>query len=192
LFNLLIRVGGIVDKHWKVLDEEVIFEQGYMKIRTEKCELPDGRIMPRYYIVDFFDWVQVVAVTAENKMVMVRQYRHAAREVCLELPGGAMSQNSNEVPEDAGRRELLEETGYDSDLPYKYLGFHYPNPALQSNKIHVFLAQNCEKKKDQDLDPFEDLSVEYHDVKQVYNMLDNGEFLHSLMVPSLVLARKYL
>ena len=177
---------------WKVLETEKIFELGYLKIRGEKCEMPDGRIMPRYFVVDFSDWVQVLPITPEGEMVLVSQYRHAAGVTCLELPGGAMSLNNDEEPLEAGRRELLEETGFDSKEDYVSLGFHYPNPALQSNKVHGFLALNCEYVQKPELDPYEDLEVVKMPVKELYEKLERGEITHSLMVPTLVLAKKYL
>src|SRR5690606_8280558 len=98
-----------MEKKWKVLSSESIFSTSIMKLRFEKCELPDGRVMPKYYIVDFPDWVHVVAVTDANKVVLLRQYRHAAGTSFWEVPGGSLDPHRAEDPLDAAKRELQEE-----------------------------------------------------------------------------------
>ena len=178
-------------KNWKVLSTEELFKSGLFRLRSEKCELPDGRVMPRYYTFDFADWVQAVAVTKDGKMVMLTQYRHSAKTVCLEVPGGSMDPRTTEDAMGAAQRELLEETGYSSSN-WKSLGFHYPNPALQSNRIHIFLALDCEKTAEPHLDPFEDLEVELLSVKDVYEKVHKGEVTHALILATLLLAQPHL
>ena len=178
-------------KKWKVLSTEELFKSGLFRLRAEKCELPDGRVMPNYYTVDFADWVQAVAVTKDKKMVMLTQYRHSAKEVCLEVPGGSMDPRTTEDAMTAAKRELLEETGY-SSTNWKSLGFHYPNPALQSNRMHVFLALDCEKTTEPHLDPFEDLDFELMSVKDVYEKVRKGEVTHALILATLLLAQQHL
>lgn len=180
-----------MSKSWKVLETTEIFTTALMKLRSEKCELPDGRIMSRYYVVDFPDWVHVVAITSANEMILLKQYRQAAREVFWEVPGGTLDPGHESDPLEAAKRELQEETGYTSSH-WKLLGSHSPNPAIQTNKIHTYLALNCSKTHELALDPFEDLEVELKSVKESFKMLKRGEFTHSLMMSSLVLAEPYL
>lgn len=177
--------------YWKTLESQVLFETAFMKLRADKCELPDKRVMPKYYVVDFPDWVQTAALTKDNKLIMVKQYRHAAKEFFLELPGGSVEPGTEESIEFAAARELQEETGYNGDK-LEYLGYFYPNPALQSNKNHIYFAQNCEKVSELSLDPYEELEVELWDVNQVFDLLKKGEIKHSLMAAGLNLLRARL
>lgn len=180
-----------MESRWKVLKSEEILKLGFFRLRVDQCQLPDGRVMPRYLVIEFSDWVHVLAVTKDGQAVMVRQYRHAADERFLEVPGGSTDPHKNETTEMAARRELLEETGY---APGKmiYLGYHHPNPALQTNKMHSYLALDCEWKQDLQLDPYEDLSVELVPLDQLYKMMFNGEMKHSLMISTLALAYPHL
>jgi ADP-ribose pyrophosphatase len=95
-----------------------------------------------YFVLELADWVNVVPVTSARELVMVRQYRHATRGVTLEIPAGSVKEN--EVPADAARRELLEETGYAAGNLI-HLGTWECNPALQTNRLHTFLGVDVEK-----------------------------------------------
>ena len=124
---------------WKVLKSKEILKLGFFRMRDDECELPDGRVMPHYYVIEFADWVNVLPITTDGQVIAVEQFRHGSDLVHLEIPGGSLDPRTGETPETAGSRELLEETGY---APAKmiYCGYHYPNPALQNNKLHTFLA----------------------------------------------------
>ncbi|NQZ02311.1 MAG: NUDIX hydrolase [Bdellovibrionales bacterium] len=175
-------------KEWKLLDRWQLFKNQFLRIRLDRCELPDGRVMPNYFVLDFADWVQVVALDEDDNMIMVRQYRHGTGETLLEIPGGSTDPGDTEEPILAAKRELLEETGYESS-DWEQIGSHSPNPALMSNDMHVFLAKNCKKVAEQNLDPFEDLDVELVPAKSVLEMLEAGQFRHSLVATGLFLAR---
>lgn len=175
---------------WKVLSSETVFGAGFFRLRRERCELPDGRVMPSYYVTEFQDWVNVVPVTEEGEIVLVEQYRHAAGEVFLEIPGGA-THGSGEDPELAGRRELLEETGFEG-REWIYCGDQFPNPAVQTNRLHTYLAFGCRRVAEPNLDPFEDLQTRVLPLKELYGKLERGELKHSLIANSLYLARPHL
>ncbi len=176
-------------KAWKILSTSELFKNKFFCLRKDKCELPDGRIMPGYFVFEFLDWVQIVAITREKQMITLNQYRHAAKKVFIEIPGGSLDPDEQALS--AAKRELLEETGYHSDN-WIELAPHFPNPATQSNRLKTFIAQDCHKIQDQDLDPYEDLEVVLRPIKTVYEMLNNGEIDHSLMIASLALARPKL
>ncbi len=175
---------------WKVLNSTELFSAGLFTLRADQCELPDKRVMPRYYVLDFADWVNVVAITKDKQIVLVQQYRHAAGQEFLEVPGGSLD-SRHEDPKAAGLRELLEETGYRAGEVIE-CGSHFPNPALQSNRMHSYLALDCEKVSEPQLDPFEDLRVVLMPVSEALQRWENGEFLHSIIAASFGRALKHL
>jgi len=178
-------------KNWKLIDRWQIFRNKFLKIRVDRCELPDGRIMPNYFVLEFSDWVHVVALDEDKKMIMVKQYRHGTEETTLEIPGGATDPGENEDPMEAAKRELKEETGYVSDSWVK-IGKHSPNPALLSNHMHIYLATSCRREFNQELDPHEDIDIELHDLEDILKMAKAGEIRHSLVVAGLMLAENAL
>lgn len=176
---------------WRKLESQEVYSTRYFRMRVDRCELPDGRIMPKYFVVDFPDWVQVVALTTDGKLLVVHQYRYPGEGWFLEFPGGSTDPNRREKPLAAAKRELREETGYTSKK-WKYLGFHHPNPALLSNRCHVFLAIGCTKVGDLELDPFEDLEVLEVEPRQFVRRLTRSKKIHSLMLATYALARGHL
>ncbi|MCB9025099.1 MAG: NUDIX hydrolase [Bdellovibrionaceae bacterium] len=172
-------------KKWKVISTENLLHKGFFTLRVDKCELPDKRVMPHYYVFELSDWVNIVPITKEGFVILIKQYRHAGGEIFYEIPGGGIDSRNNEDPMTAAQRELLEETGYQAKT-IEYKGFHYPNPALQNNKMHTFLAKDCVPIADQNLDEFEDIQVELVSKNEVRKKLKNGTLNHSLIVASLV------
>lgn len=176
---------------WKVLESKEIFSSGLFQLRSDRCELPDGRVMPRYYVMNFPDWVNVLPVTEDGRIILLKQYRHASGKVHIEIPGGSLDPHRNESVEDGAKRELLEETGYQCREFIK-VGEHYPNPALQSNKMHSYLALGCREVQAQQLDPYEDLELYFCSMDQVKEHLQKGEIDHSIMIASIYQALNYL
>lgn len=172
---------------WEVLKSDELYRNPYFALRRETCVLPNDRIMPAYYVWEMADWVNVVALTADGRLILVNQYRHAAKNRFLEFPGGTTEPACEESPEQAARRELREETGYVPGA-LRYLGMHYPNPALQDNRMHVYLATDCERVGEPTLDPFEDIEVELVALPEFLLLLGQGRPMHSLMMASLTLA----
>ncbi len=159
------------------------------RIRKDECELPDGRIMPRYYTFEFLDWAQVLPVTEHGELVMLSQYRHSAGIEFEEIPGGSLDEG--EQPQQGAERELLEETGY-AATDWLALPPHYPNPAIQNNRVLSFIAFGCTKIQEAQPDPFEDLKVYTVPIKEVYARLRSGAISHSLMIATLTLAETHL
>ena len=176
---------------WKSLESTEIFSSGIFKLSSEKCELPDGRVMEKYFVMDFPDWVNILPITPDGQVILVKQYRHASGEVHLEVPGGSMDPRLKESPEEGARREMLEETGYDSSRIIS-VGAHYPNPALQTNRMHTFLALDCELTQDQQLDPFEELELYFCSLEALQEHLKKGDITHSIMIASIALCLNYL
>ena len=169
-------------KEWKVLESEYLVRRPWLTARRDRLELPDGRIIPEYYVLEYPDWVNVIAITKDGQFVMERQYRHAARKISLELPCGVMEEG--ETPLEAAQRELLEETGLGGGQ-WKKLMELSPNPSAMSNTTHCFLAIGVEKIAEQHLDETEELSVLFMTKEEVKRMLNENQICQALMVAPL-------
>jgi ADP-ribose pyrophosphatase len=179
---------------WQVLKSDELYRNPYFALRRETCRLPDERIMPAYYVWEMADWVNVVALSADGQLILVNQYRHAAKSRFVEFPGGTIEPASNESHEQAAVRELREETGYVPGTLH-YLGVYFPNPGLQDNRMLVYLAIDCMRVGEPSLDPFEDIEVELANVADFLDMFQQGRAVHALMLASFTMAlpaiRKY-
>ena len=169
-------------KEWKVLESEYLVRRPWLTARRDRLELPDGRIIPEYYVLEYPDWVNVIAITKDGQFVMERQYRHAARKISLELPCDVMEEG--ETPLEAAQRELLEETGFGGGQ-WKKLMELSPNPSAMSNTTHCFLAIGVEKIAEQHLDETEELSVLFMTKEEVKRMLNENQICQALMVAPL-------
>ena len=169
-------------KEWKVLESEYLVRRPWLTARRDRLELPDGRIIPEYYVLEYPNWVNVIAITKDGQFVMERQYRHAARKISLELPCGVMEEG--ETPLEAAQRELLEETGFGGGQ-WKKLMELSPNPSAMSNTTHCFLAIGLEKIAEQHLDETEELSVLFMTKEEVKRMLNENQICQALMVAPL-------
>jgi len=130
------------------------------------------------------EWVNVVAVTREGEAVLVRQERHGTEAMSLELPGGLV--DPGETPAEAALRELREETGY-RGLVAEPLGFVHPNPAIQANRCHSFLALDVVPEGAQRLEGREEIEVVRVPLAELRELVGRGEITHALVVTALYL-----
>lgn len=130
------------------------------------------------------DWVNVVALTTDRQLVLVRQFRFGIDGFSLEVPGGVIERGEDPVA--AGLRELSEETGY-SGTDARLLGRVHPNPAIQSNECHLVLVENARPIHDLSWDPDEEIQVQTQPVDDVYALARNGGITHSLVLNALLL-----
>ncbi|HEX7844763.1 MAG TPA: NUDIX hydrolase [Chitinophagaceae bacterium] len=175
---------------WTTLSSEYLFNDLWFKVRRDKCETPQGKIIEPYYVYEFPTWVTALPVTEDGKVIMVRQYRHALGEVCLETPGGCMDDTDKNF-EDAIARELLEETGY-SFSSYEYLGKVSPNPSTNNNLMHMFLATGGKKVADQHLDANEEIEVEYYTIDELKQLLKENRIIQAMHVTCIMYALEKL
>jgi ADP-ribose pyrophosphatase len=177
-------------KHWKVLKSEMVFDEEWYKLRRDEVELPNGIVIDDYYVSVRPDVVLTFPITENNEVIFVKQYKHAAQGVFIELPGGVI--DAHEVnPEDAACRELLEETGYTSDNMELLLEV-IDNPTKDTNKIYFYLARNAHKVADQDLDETENIEVLKVPLNDVEKMILDKEIHVSGSVALCLLALRKL
>jgi ADP-ribose pyrophosphatase len=168
---------------WQKLSSRYLVREKWATLRVDTCKLQNGTIKDDYYVLEYPNWVNAVAVTHENKIIMVRQFRHAADIVSLEIPGGVMD-DDDESPEFAVRRELLEETGY-SFHKAELIATLYPNPATSNNKTFTYLLTGGVKTHEQHLDDHEILNVEEYTIEEVKQLLLDNEIEQSLHTAAL-------
>ncbi len=170
---------------WKTLHSAYIHKGPWATLRVDKCEMPDGRIVDEYFVLEYPNWVNAVAITQSNKVLMVRQYRQAAKIVSLEIPGGVI--DGDEGPEAAMRRELLEETGYRFD-DMELICSVYANPSTGNNQTLCYLAKNGIKVQEQALDDHEEIVVEEYSIAEIKQLLTDNKIAQALHCTALFYA----
>jgi len=170
---------------WKVLESEYLHKQDWLTIRKDKCQLPNGNIIPAFYVNEYPEWVNAFAVTDDNKVIMVKQYRHGISSIETELPGGVAEEG--ETPEQAVRREIKEETGYEFDS-LEYLGKVCANPSTTNNFTHLFLARGGKKVTDQKLDESEEIEVLFLSLDEVKSLVRENKMMQSLHLNGIMYA----
>jgi ADP-ribose pyrophosphatase len=177
-------------KPWKVLQSEMVFEHPWYKIRRDEVLLPGGHRMDDYFVRVGPEVVLVFPVTADGEVVLVRQYKHGAREVVLELPGGFFDPTEEE-PAAAAHREMQEETGYGSE-EITFLQALMDNPTKDTHHLHLFLAENARLLTDQNLDVSEEIEVVRVPLGEMKEQVLQGKIKVSGSLALIFLALAYL
>ena len=170
-------------KPWKTIRSKSLGDFRIFKLRS------DLKISPRtgkehdFYVLDSVNWVNVIAITPEQKLVMVEQFRHGSNTIELEIPGGMMDAGETD-PVATAMRELREETGYEGENA-RLLGKIHSNPAILSNTTFTVLVENCRLKHDVEFDHGEDLQTQLVPVTEIPKLVADEKIGHSLVVVAL-------
>lgn len=167
---------------WKTLKSEYLIRRPWLTARRDTVQLPTGAVNDEYYVLEYPDWINVIAVTRDGRMVLVRQYRHGLGLTCFEIVAGVIE--PGEDPMEAARRELQEETGYTGG-EWRELMALSPNASANTNKSHCYLATGVEKTSGQHLDETEDIDVYLFSDDEVHGMLERGEIVQATMAAPL-------
>lgn len=180
---------GTQPKPWKTLENTHLADYTVFSIYRVRSESPrTGKTLP-FHIIHCGTWINILPITETGHVVMIRQYRHGTREITLEIPGGVAE--LNEDPAHAARREMIEETGYDSDTLFP-LGYVAPNPAFLTNRCYSFVAPYASLAHDQSLDHGEDIEVVLIPIHRLRELVSNGTITHALVVGAIYLLEIYL
>jgi ADP-ribose pyrophosphatase len=164
---------------WTRESSERIADCRVFKVRRDLSLDPrDGRAHD-FYVIEATDWINIIPLTEDGRVVLIEQYRHGIREVSLEIPGGMVDEG--ESPREAAARELLEETGYEAG-EVTFLGKTRPNPAIQDNWIHTFVARGVERRGEPSNAGTERTVVRLVPLDGIASLIAEGKINHSLVV----------
>lgn len=168
---------------WQRTGSQLVGDFRVFQLREDRAVSPRTGVELPFYVIDSVDWVNVVAVTPEDRLVLVEQYRHGSETVELEIPGGMMDPGES-CPVAAAIRELREETGYEGEGA-RVIGRVFPNPAIQSNTCHTILIEGCQLKHPVNFDHGEDLATRLIPAAEIPGLVAGGRFGNSMVVAAL-------
>ncbi len=166
-------------KPWPLVSSRLDKSFRIFNLRIDRSVSPRTGAKHEFVVLESVPWVNVIALTDREEVVLIRQFRHGIREVTLEIPGGLV--DAADEPLAAGKRELLEETGYRGDQ-WIDLGYVHANPGIQDNRCHTFLALGAKPAGDQSLDDKEDIEVVLMPLAEVPRLIREGGITHSLVI----------
>jgi ADP-ribose pyrophosphatase len=166
-------------KTWKLISSQPLESFRIFSLRIDRSQSPRTNEVHDFYILESTDWVNVIPLTPQNEVVLIRQYRHGIKDITLEIPGGIVGPNDS--PEEGARRELREETGY-QESEMILLGSVHPNPAFLNNRCYTYLAREVSLVGKQEQDEKEDIEVLLRPIDLIPRLIREGEITHSLVL----------
>lgn len=171
---------------WTIISSQLVFDHPWYKLRQDVVKLPSGRIVDDYFVSVRAEVAMAVALTEDRQLILVRQYKHGAQKITIEIPAGTFDP-AQETAAQAAQRELLEETGY-AGAEAEHLVTLIDNPTKDTNSISIWLVQNCRQVAGQNLDPNEEIEVMLVPLPQARHMVLSGQIAVSGSVAGLLLA----
>ena len=171
-------------QRWEKLGHTVQAHTRIFDVQSVRYRHPGRKTERDFFVIAAPDWVNVVALTPDHQLVLVRQFRFGTDEFSLEIPGGVIE--AGEDPVAAGRRELREESGY-SGPRARLLGRVHPNPAMQNNRCHLVLVEAAQRREDLEWDEDEEFEIVTLPVDEVYALAYAGGITHALVMDALLL-----
>lgn len=169
---------------WEIVSSTYVARKDWFTVRLDHVRLPTGAEIPEYWVSEYRPWVNVVAVTPDEKVVLIRQYRHGLAAVHFEIPAGTTDSGEQDL-EAAARRELAEETGYGGGH-WSPLFTLSANPALQNNLTYTFLAEGVTRLDRPRPESSEDLRIHLVPVAEVAGLIEDGAFIQALHIAPLL------
>ncbi|WP_299014991.1 NUDIX hydrolase [uncultured Caulobacter sp.] len=171
------------DGKWRVTASRHIHKDRWISVRADDCVTDEGAVIAPYYVLEYPDWVEVVALDADNNVLLVKQYRHALGDISIELPAGGMDPGETD-PVEAGRRELLEEAGCAGTL--SLVGETRPNAGTHTNRTHIILARDVVKVAEPQDEPSERIESVWVPLAEAIRMALAGEITVGMQAASLL------
>ena len=173
---------------WKLKSTRTLHDYRIFKSRGDTRESPRTGIEHEFYVLESPDWVNIVAVTDDDQIVLINQFRHGVSSSVLEIPGGMIDEG--EEPVLSAERELLEETGYAAE-EFVEIGCVHPNPAIFDNQCYTFLAKSAKKIKEPEFESAEDIETVLYPFSDIKKLIQSGEITHSLVLNALFFYLNY-
>jgi len=174
---------------WERLGDNTVENFRIFQVRRTRFRHTRENRESEFIVIDANDWVNVVALTPENEVVLVRQFRFGRHDFFLEIPGGMIEHGEDPVV--AGVRELREETGYEGTTA-RLLGSVHPNPAIQSNTMHVVLVEGARKVGPTSFDINEEIETSLVPASRIMEWVREGKITHSLVLNALFFMNDWL
>lgn len=171
-------------QRWKRLGAREVARTRIFSVESVDFHHPQRPKPQDFFVINAPDWVNVVALTPDGRLVLVRQFRYGTNDFSVEIPGGVIDQGEDPVA--AGRRELQEETGYVGSGA-RLLGAIHPNPAMQNNRCHLVLVENARQQANLDWDADEEFEIMTLPVDEVYQLAYRGGITHAMVLDALLL-----
>ena len=163
---------------WQILHSDYLIRNRWLTVRKDHIRQPSGCEMEDFYVMEYPDWVNVIAITEDNRFIIEEQYSHGLRRVNFELCAGCVEQG--ESPLEAAKRELLEETGFGGGEWEEFM-VSAPNPNSMSNVCHTFLAKGVRQFSEPHREKTEDIKVHLLTLDELTNVLNEGKIIEGIM-----------
>lgn len=163
---------------WQILHSDYLIRNRWLTVRKDHIRQPPGCEMEDFYVIEYPDWVNVIAITEDDRFIIEEQYRHGLQRINFELCAGCVEQG--ESPLEAAKRELLEEPGFGEGVWEEFL-VSAPNPNSMSNVCHTFLAKGVRLVSEPHREKTEDIKVHFLTLDELTKVLNEGKIIEGIM-----------